>query len=89
MAEEQDPLIDLTEGRELVINRIVSGGFYGSQHVILLGTNRYGAGPDGKLQGQCAIVARLRFDNDMAKILRDALNHGLAVLSPPANEKAN
>ncbi len=82
-------LIDLTDGKELVINRIVSGGFFGSQHVILLGTNRGGVGPDGHLQSQCAIVARLRFDNYMAHMLRDALNESINALIVPPDTKAN
>lgn len=82
-------LIDLTDGKELIINRIVSGGYFGSQHVILLGCNRPGVGSDGQLQGQCAIVARLRFDTDMAKMLRDALNESIKAVTVPVDLKAN
>ena len=81
--------VDLTEGRELVINRFVHGGYFGSQHVITLGTNRIGVDSKGHKQEQCAIVARLRFDQDMAKMLRDALNDGINALTPPADVKAN
>lgn len=81
--------IDLTDGKEFVVNRVVGGGYWGSQHVICLGSNRLGAGPDGKLRSEATIIARLRFDNDMAKILREALDQQIKALETPPNEKAN
>ena len=81
--------IDLTEGREAVINRFVHGGYFGSQHVIVLGTNRLGVDAKGQKQEQCAITVRLRFDQEMAKMLRDALNEGINALSVPTDLKAN
>jgi hypothetical protein len=82
-------MVDLTEGRELVINGIATGGYWGSQHVICLTTNRAGVGPDGEIRSEAAIVARLRLDNDMAKQLRDALDAGIAMLASPPKETAN
>lgn len=79
-------IVDLTEGRELVINGIATGGYFGSQHVICLATTRAGVSPDGTLRSESAIVARLRFDSDMAKQLRDALDQALAALTPPADQ---
>ena len=81
--------VDLTDGKELVINSMVTAGYFGSQHVIVLGTNCAGVGADGKIQSQCTLVARLRFDNDMAHILRDALNKSIDALTVPADVKAN
>jgi hypothetical protein len=74
---ETPVFIDLTDGKELVINTMVTAGYFGSQHVIVLGTSRAGVSADGKIQSQCALVARLRFDNGMAHILRDALNNSI------------
>lgn len=89
MAEEPNVFVDLTEGRELVINRIVTTSFVGSQHVITLGANRFGIDAEGNLQPQTAIVARLRFDTDMLKMLVDNLAQAFQVVTPPPNEKAN
>lgn len=82
-------IVDLTEGRELVVNGIATGGYWGSQHVMCLSLNRAGAGPNGELRSETAIVARLRFDNDMAKMLRDALDQQIKALERPASDSAN
>lgn len=84
-----DVFVDLTDGKELPVNRIAWAGFWGSQHVIVLASNRPGVGPDGKLRGESALVARLRLDNDMAKILREALDVAIKSLEPPTDVKAN
>ena len=90
MADVETPIyVDLTEGKELVINVVISGGYFGSLHVFTLGTNRLGVDVNGQKQAQTAIVARLRFDNDMAKVIRDALDQHLAALVPPSDVKAN
>lgn len=82
-------IVDLTDGKELVVNGIATGGYWGGQHVMCLSLNRAGAGVDGELRSETAIIARLRFDNDMAKILRDALDQQIKALEPPPNETAN
>ncbi|WP_325347344.1 hypothetical protein, partial [Xylophilus sp.] len=81
--------IDLTEGRELVVNGIATGGYWGSQHVMCLTSNRAGVVPDGALRSEAAIIARLRFDNDMAVQLRDALNIAIEALKAPPKDTAN
>lgn len=86
---ETPNFVDLTEGREFVINGIAAGGYWGSQHVICLLSSRVGVGPDGALRNESAIVARLRLDNDMALQLRDALSKATSALRPPPNERAN
>lgn len=88
VASQRRVFVDLTDGRELVISGIATGGYWGSQHVICLSTSRVGVSPDGELRNEIAIVARLRFDNEAAKILRDALDQQINALTPPA-EKAN
>jgi len=87
--ENSTVFVDLTGGAELVVNSIATGGYWGSQHVICLASNRYGTTADGKLEKQAAIVARLRFDNDMAKMLRDALDQQIKSLEAPPRETAN
>jgi hypothetical protein len=91
MAEEAGEIVyvDLTDGHELVINRITSGAFFGSLHTITLGTSQVRVRADGSLEEQCAIVARLRFDTEMAITLREALSRGIAAVTPPSNEKPN
>lgn len=86
---DKPTIVDLTEGRELVINGIATAGYWGSQHVVCLSCSRAGAGPDGELRNEAAIVARLRFDNDMAKMLVEALTQQIAVLTAPPKETAN
>ncbi len=81
--------IDLTEGRELVVNGIATSGYWGSQHVVCLTTSRAGVGPDGELRSENVIVARLRFDSEMAKQLREMLDISLSALVAPPKETAN
>lgn len=81
--------VDLTEGREAVVNGIATGGYWGGQHVICLSSSRAGVGPDGEMRSEIAIVARLRFDNEVAKQLREALDQQIKALEAPPNEKAN
>lgn len=77
-------IVDLTDGRELVINGIATSGYWGGQHVMCLSTSRAGASPDGALRSETAIIARLRFDNEMAKLLRAALDQQINALETPA-----
>ncbi|WP_426238184.1 hypothetical protein [Pararhizobium sp. DWP1-1-3] len=88
-SSEETYFVDLTEGRELVVNGIATGGFWGSQHVMCLSTTRAGVDENGALRAETAIVARLRFDNDVAKQLRDALDQQIAALVAPPKETAN
>lgn len=81
--------VDLTDGRELIINEIINFGYVGSLFALTLGSAQVGVGSDGKLQKQMAIVARVRFDLNAAKGLRDALDQNIAAFTPPANEKPN
>ena len=83
------PVVDLTDGKELVVNRIIGGSFYGSLHVITLGGHRAGVDRDGLLRDEIAMIARLRFDNEMAKSLRDALDAAIKALAVPSDVKAN
>lgn len=83
-ANQKPVFIDLTEGQELVINGIATGGYWGSQHVICLSASRMGVSPEGELRNETAIVARLRFDNEVAKLLRDALDQQIKALAPPS-----
>lgn len=89
MTDKPDFFVDLTEGRECVVNAFVSGGFWGSQHVIVLGTTQLGFNDAGEKRPQTTVTVRLRFDNEMAKLLRDALNNAINVLTPPVDVKAN
>lgn len=77
-------ITDLTDGRELVINGIATSGYWGGQHVMCLSTNRAGAAPDGTLRSETVIVARLRFDNEMAKLLRAAIDQQIKSLEAPS-----
>jgi hypothetical protein len=81
--------VDLTDARELVINRIIYSDFIGGLHTVLLGTDQTTV-VDGQYKKQIALVARLRFDPEMAKMLRDALNQALnAISAPPPDVKPN
>lgn len=86
---DRPAFVDLTEGREAVVNGVATSGYWGSQHVVVLISNRAGAGPNGTLRSEAAIVARLRFDTDMARKLRDQLNEMIAAVSTPPGEAPN
>lgn len=83
------PLEDDGGARDCVVNSIISADYFGSLFMLTLGSARDGVGDDGQLQRKDAIVARLRFDLEMAKIIRDRLDHLIGVVSPPANVKPN
>lgn len=72
-----------------VVNGIPQFGVIGSLVSLTLTTDRIGFGADGKLKSEMVVAARLRFDLEMARILRDVLNSQIELLSPPTNDKAN
>lgn len=71
-----------------VINGLSVATVMGGLIHITLITTRIAAGPDGKLEHDNVIAARLRFDLDMARAVRSALDIQIALLAPP-DTKAN
>jgi hypothetical protein len=71
-----------------VINRIVNVRYGASLFELVLGTVNLGVAPDGNLKAQTLIASRLRFDLQMAQLLRDTLDKQIAALTAPEG-KAN
>ena len=86
---EKAVFVDLTDGREIVVSDLVHVTWFHSQHCITLGTRRMGTDEDGKLREEIAIVARLRFSNDTAKVFAHFLDEAIKGLTGPGPEKAN
>lgn len=83
-----ETFVDLTEGREIVVNRFLPGAFIGGLHLVLLGTSQAGV-VDGKLVETSVIMARLRFNTEMAVMMRDMLTNAINAVTPPKDEKAH
>lgn len=73
--------------------RVVNGapqiGVIGSLIAITLTTDRIGFDANGKVQSEMVVAARLRFDLEMARILRDILNTQIELLTPAPKDKPN
>lgn len=69
-----------------VVNAISAIGLIGGCVDIVLSTGRY---VPGETQAELVVCARLRFDMEMAKIIRRALDDQIALLTPPTDVKAN
>ena len=64
-----------------VIDGLVSCGILGTSVAMTLTQHRLMIGPDGALDPDTVIAARLRFDLEVAILIRDALNNQIKVLT--------
>lgn len=82
------PITDPDNVPVRVVNGMAQIGIIGGLVAITLTTARVGIGTDGKPNPDVIIAARLRFDLEMARIIRDKLSEHIALLKPPET-KAN
>lgn len=71
------------------INGAQMHGFPGSQFAVTLKTLGWRQTPNGDYEAVNIIAARLRFDLEMARIIRDQLNEAINVLTAPPDVKPN
>lgn len=71
------------------INRISTLDYFGSVIAMTLSTDRVGFDENGNVKPEMIVAARLRFDLEMAKIIRDALDRQIAVLTAPKDVQPN
>lgn len=72
-----------------VINGMPQIGIIGSVFALTLTTDRIGTKEDGSPKAEMIVAARLRFDVEMARMIRDALDAQIKMLTQPPNERAN
>lgn len=74
----------------VTVHGIVFSGYFASQFSVVLGTAINRVRENGETYVETAVCARLRFDLDMAKMIRDQLDKQIALLTaPPADVKPN
>jgi hypothetical protein len=71
-----------------VVNGVVHTAFLGGLIEIVLSNQRFGIGPEGQGEFETAIAARLRFDVETAKTLRNVLDAQIeAIAGQPVKAK--
>jgi len=83
------PITDPDNVPVRVINGVAQYGVVGSVVSLTLTTARYSFAPDGKIEPDMVIAARLRFDLEVARIIRDRLDAQIEKLTAPPKAKAN
>ena len=63
--------------------------YIGSLFALTLVSNRLAPDEGGVMRGDLVIAARLRFDIEIAKLMRAKLDAQIAALTKPANVQAN
>jgi hypothetical protein len=71
-----------------VVNAVTAVVVTGGAIHLELATARVKPLPDGKIEPDYVVAARLRFNLEMARVLRDTINKQIALLTPP-DSKAN
>ncbi len=72
-----------------VVNAVAQYGVIGSLVSLTLTTARSSFSPDGKVEPDMVVAARLRFDLEVARILRDRIDAQIKLLTAPPKTKAN
>ena len=72
-----------------VVNGIVQVSVVGSLVSMTLTTDRSGSDVQGNFKSEMIVAARLRFDLELARMLRDVLNAQIELLTPAPKDKAN
>lgn len=72
-----------------IVNGFCQSGILGGLVSLTLATDRVNADADGKVKSEMIVAARLRFDVELARALRDFLNTQIELLTPAPKDKAN
>lgn len=85
-------MADLISDPDNVPVRVINGSYctsIGSNISLTLNTLRVAFNDKGEVENNRVIAARLRFDLEIAKILRDQLDSVISLLTAPADAKPN
>lgn len=88
----QPPVIPLRDPDNVpvrIVNQTLNLGFVGSLFEAILATSGAGVGPDGQLQAQHTIAARLRFDIDFARAFHAQFGQAIEALTAPPKDQVN
>jgi hypothetical protein len=83
------PALDPDNVPVRIVNGVQGIDYLGSVFDWTLCTARLGVNSEGQLESQNIICARLRFDLQIAHVLRDALDRQIALLARPPDSEAN
>jgi hypothetical protein len=83
------PLADPDQLPIRVVNDMATLDFLGGLFDLVLMTTFPGVDPEGKLQAQRIIAARLRFDLDFARAFHAQLGQAIEALTSPPKDQVN